>query len=158
MELEEKKKVIVELEDQMNKAGFVTRIEPIEELEMLRIIVDDLGQNQEGSVLMEMCFLPLKGEGIPDELSIFQIFTTIEKDIPKEKTPKILESLNKINLDCILGNFNIFEDEMQMYHKYVCIARGATMEKMLDTIQPAVNWIVSTIQEAYEELIGVCRE
>lgn len=158
MEAVQRAEVLVELEDQMNQAGFITRMEETEGLQMLRVVIDDLGSNGEGSVLMELCFLPLKGEGIPEDLSIFQIFTTIETDIQKDRMPDILAELNRLNLDCILGGFHIFEEEMQLYHKYICIARGRTQEEMLLSIQPAVNWIVSMIQECYEELTGVCRE
>lgn len=158
MGIEQKKEVLTELEDQMNAAGFLTRVEDIDGMEMLRVIMDELGDDEKGSVLIELCFLPLEGEGIPEDLSLFQIFTTIEKDIPKEKLENILNKLNKINLDCMLGGFHIFEEEMQLYHKYICIVRGSSMEDMMFSIQPAINWIVSTVQESYEELTGVCRE
>lgn len=158
MGIEQKKEVLTELEDQMNAAGFLTRVETIEDMEMLRVIMDELGDDEKGSVLMELCFLPLEGEGIPEDLSLFQIFTTIEKDIPRERLGNILDRLNKINLDCMLGGFHIFEEQMQLYHKYICIVRGSGMEDMMLSIQPAINWIVSTVQESYEELTGVCRE
>lgn len=158
MGIEQKKEVLTELEDQMNAAGFLTRVEDIDGMEMLRVIMDELGDDEKGSVLIELCFLPLEGEGIPEDLSLFQIFTTIEKDIPKEKLGNILNKLNKINLDCMLGGFHIFEEQMQLYHKYICIVRGSSMEDMMFSIQPAINWIVSTVQESYEELTGVCRE
>lgn len=158
MGIEQKKEVLTELEDQMNAAGFLTRVEDIDGMEMLRVIMDELGDDENGSVLIELCFLPLEGEGIPEDLSLFQIFTTIEKDIPKEKMGNILNKLNKINLDCMLGGFHIFEEQMQLYHKYICIVRGSSMEDMMFSIQPAINWIVSTVQESYEELTGVCRE
>lgn len=154
----ESKEVLVELEDQLNSAGYVTRVEDTDGLEMLRVVIDELGQDKNGSVLMELCFIPMEAEEIPEDLNIFQIFTTIEKDIPEEKLSGILAELNKINIDCILGGFQIFEEQMQLYHKYVCIARGTKAAELLNTIQPAMNWIVATIQEGYEELIGVCRQ
>ena len=154
---QEDNKVIQELQKQMEDCGYSTRMEDVDGLSMLRIILDELGESREGSVLMELCFLPLGAEGLPEDLRIFQVFTTIERNLQKDRMAEILEKLNPMNLECILGGFHIFEEEMQLYHKYVGVVRGTQADQMMSIIQPAVNWIASTIIDTYDELTGMCR-
>lgn len=156
MQMEENK-VMEELGRQMEEMGYEIRMEEVDGLHMLRVVLDELGAEGEGSVLMELCFLPLGADGLPDDLRIFQIFTTIERNLSKDKLKEILLKLNGWNLECILGGFHVYEEEMQLYHKYVGVIRGNEAEQMLSTIQPAVNWIASTIMDSYDELIKLCR-
>jgi hypothetical protein len=154
----EEKKVIDALESQMNEAGFESLFKEIDGLEVLRVLLDELGEDGKGSAIIEFCFLPFgeDKEGLPSDLRLFQTYTTIVGDIPEEKIPDILVKLNEVNIGCILGGFNIYLPERQMYHKYISVVRGNTAEEMLNVIQPAVNWIAATVIESYDEMVSVC--
>jgi hypothetical protein len=152
----EEKKVLETMESQMKEAGYQTQMMETDGVEELRVLLDELGNDGEGSVIMELCFFPIEDEEAPEDLRIFQIFTTIAGDIKQEKMPDILVKLNKTNLECVLGGYHIFEEEMQLYHRYVSVVRGDTSEQMLDIIQPALNWIVGTLLESYDELVSIC--
>ena len=74
-----------------------------------------------------------------------------------EKLPGLFAELNKINLESILGNYAVFPEGNQLYFRYVGVVRGNTKEVMMNTIQPALNWCVSTLDEDYDRLIALCR-
>lgn len=154
---EEQKKVMTELEDQMNTSGYRTRVEEEDGYAMLRILMDDMGTAKNGEVLMELCFLPVASQELPEDFSLFQIFTTIAGDIRKERMADVLAALNKTNLDCLLGGFHIFEEERQLYHRYVGVVRGKEKDAMLASIEPAVNWVAHAVDEVYDELTALCR-
>jgi hypothetical protein len=154
----EEMKVIRTLEEQMNEVGFESIIKEIDGLEVLRVLLDELGENGNGNEIIEFCFLPVGDDNgeLPTDLRLFQIYTTILGDIPEEKFSDILTKLNKKNLECVLGGFSIYEKEHQLYHKYISVVRGNTAEEMLDIIQPAVNWISATVVEMYDEMVSLC--
>ena len=116
-----------------------------------------MGEERTGSLLMELAFLPTEAADFPDDFSLFQIYATIETELPEEKLTGILMELNKVNLESILGNYAVFPDGNQLYFRHVGVVRGNTKEAMMDTIQPALNWCVSTLDEDYDRLIALCR-
>jgi hypothetical protein len=153
----EEKKVIETLEGQLNEIGFESVMKDIENLEVLRVLLDGIGESGEGEAIIEFCFLPLGNEGnLASDLRLFQIYTTLAGDIDEKKIPDILVKLNENNMQCLLGNFGIFEEERQMYHKYVSVVRGDTADEMLKVIQPAVNWVETTIVENFDEIVSLC--
>jgi hypothetical protein len=154
----EEKKVIELVEKQFNEGGYESVINETDGLEVLRVLLDELGEKGDESAIIEFCFMPLGDdrEGIPEDLRLFQIFTTLVGDIDEAKIPDILVKLNKANLECVLGSFNIFEEERQMYHRYISIVRGDTAEEMMKVIQPAVNWVGATVIENYDEMKSLC--
>jgi hypothetical protein len=154
----EEKKVIKELEGQLNEIGFESVVKNIEDLEVLRVLLDGIGESGEGEAIIEFCFLPLGNDdgNLPNDLRLFQIYTTLAGDIDEKKIPDILVKLNENNMQCLLGSFGIFEEERQMYHKYVSVVRGDTADEMLKVIQPAVNWVETTIVENFDEIVSLC--
>ena len=93
----------------------------------------------------------------PYDFTLFKIYATIETDLAEEKLPGLFAELNKINLESILGNYAVFPEGNQLYFRYVGVVRGNTKEVMMNTIQPALNWCVSTLDEDYDRLIALCR-
>jgi hypothetical protein len=154
----EEKKVIQKIESQMNEAGFESLFKEIDGLEVLRVLLDELGEKKNGTAIIEFCFLPFgeNTEGLPKDLRLFQTYTTIVGDIAQDKEQAVLTALNQVNLNCVLGSFHIFAPEHQMYHKYISVVRGETAEEMFDIISPAVNWIAATVMDAYDELVSLC--
>lgn len=147
------------LQKEMEENGYQTKLMQEEgSMDSIRILMDNMGSEQNGEVLMELSFLPFPANEPLEDLNLFQIFTTVETNIAKEKTDGILKELNRMNLECVLGSFHVFEEEMQVYHRYVSVTRGNSKEEILAILQPAINWISNSIDEYYDELIDICRK
>lgn len=149
--------VMKELKAQVEGWGASPEMRTEGDMEILRAELGGLGKEGSGSILLELAFLPTAQAEFPDDFSLFQIYATIELDIPEEKLPGLLKGINTINLESILGNYAVFPEGNQLYFRYVGVVRGNTKETMMVTIQPALNWCVSTLDEDYDQLIGLCR-
>jgi hypothetical protein len=154
----EEKKVIEELETQLTDLGFESIMKDIDGLEVLRVLLDEIGKSGEGEAIIEFCFLPLGDDDSSEstDLRLFQVYTTLAANIDEKKDADILVKINDANMECLLGNFGIYAEERQMYHKYVSVVRGDTAEEMLKVIQPAVNWIETNIAENFDEIVSLC--
>ncbi len=151
------KQVMEELQEQVKDWGVTPEMTVSDDMDILRAVLNGMGEERTGSLLMELAFLPTEAADFPDDFSLFQIYATIETELPEEKLTGILMELNKVNLESILGNYAVFPDGNQLYFRHVGVVRGNTKEAMMDTIQPALNWCVSTLDEDYDRLIALCR-
>ncbi len=148
------KQVMEELTGQIKEWGVTPEMTSSDDMDILRAVLNGMGK---GSLLLELAFLPTAEADFPDDFSLFQIYATIETDLAEEKLPGLFAELNKINLESILGNYAVFPEGNQLYFRYVGVVRGNTKEVMMNTIQPALNWCVSTLDEDYDRLIALCR-
>lgn len=151
------KQVMEELKEQVKGWGVSPEMTASDDMDILRAVLNGMGEERKGSLLLELAFLPTAEAEFPDDFSLFQIYATIETDLLEEKLPGILAKLNKINLESILGNYAVFPEGNQLYFRYVGVVRGKHKEAMMDIIQPALNWCVSTLDEDYDRLIALCR-
>ncbi len=151
------KQVMEELTGQVKEWGVSPEMTSSDDMDILRAVLNGMGEERKGSLLLELAFLPTAEADFPDDFSLFQIYATIETDLLDEKLPGLFAELNKINLESILGNYAVFPEGNQLYFRYVGVVRGNTKEVMMNTIQPALNWCVSTLDEDYDRLIALCR-
>ncbi len=151
------KQVMEELTGQIKEWGVTPEMTSSDDMDILRAVLNGMGEERKGSLLLELAFLPTAEADFPDDFSLFQIYATIETDLAEEKLPGLFAELNKINLESILGNYAVFPEGNQLYFRYVGVVRGNTKEVMMNTIQPALNWCVSTLDEDYDRLIALCR-
>lgn len=150
------KQVMDELREQVKNWGAAPEMTVSDDMNLLRVELGGMGEKRGGDILLELGFLPTNEAEFPDDFSLFQIYATIAVDIPEEALPDLFAALNKINLESILGNYAVFPERNQLYFRYVGIIRGNTKEAMMDTIQPALNWCVSTLDEDYDHLADLC--
>ena len=151
------KQVMEELTGQIKEWGVTPEMTSSDDMDILRAVLNGMGEERKGSLLLELAFLPTAEADFPDDFSLFQIYATIETDLAEEKLPGLFAELNKINLESILGNYAVFPEGNQLYFRYVGVVRGNTKEVMMNTIQPALNWCVSTLDEDYDRLIALRR-
>lgn len=149
--------VMADLEAQVKSWGAEPEMRAEGDMQILRAVLGGMGADRRGSLLLELAFLPTAEAQFPEDLSLFQIYATIATDIPQEDLPELLVELNKVNLESILGDYAVFPEGNQLYFRYVSVVRGTTKERMLETIQPALNWCLSALEEDYDRLIGLCR-
>ena len=155
------KKVLEEFNRQFNEAGFETRFKEEDDLYMLQAAVEQLGAAEEGAALMELCFVPISddeedAEEIGDVI-LFQIYTTFLLSVPAKKEKSILYGLNEVNMDCLLGAYGIFNEEKQIYHRYITVLNSGDFEQLKNEIGPALNFILAMIYEDYDRIQGLCK-
>ena len=88
---------------------------------------------------------------------LFQIYTTLLLNIPEKKEKSILTGLNEINMDCLLGAYGIFNEQKQVYHRYVTVLNSDDFDQLKGTIGPALNFIISMVDEDYDRIVKICK-
>lgn len=127
-------------------------------MSFVRAVLGGMGEEKDGSLLLELGFLPTAEADYPEDFSLFQIYATLATDLSEAAQPEILRQLNLINMETVLGNYGIYQDGGQLYFRHVGIVRGAEPKQMMETIQPAINWCVTTLDEDFDRLLSLCNK
>ena len=153
------KRLLEEFNRQFNEAGYETRFKEDEELYFLQAAIQGLGDDEEGNALMELCFVPIDEEGKEDigDVILFQIYTTFLLDIPEKKEKNVLVGLNELNMDSLLGAYGIFNEEKQVYHRYITVLNSPDFDQMKGEVGPALNYILSMVYDDFERIREICR-
>ena len=156
---EVQKKLLEEFNRQFNEAGYETRFKEDEDLYLLQAGLQELGADEKGDALMELCFVPVDDEGNEDvgDVVLFQIYTTLVLDVPEKKEKNILAGLNELNMDLLLGAYGIFSQEKQIYHRYITVLNSSDFDQLKGEVGPALNFILSMLYEDYDKIVKLCR-
>lgn len=94
--------------------GFEGHIEEVNGADTLRLLPENLGPNENVTVVMEIYKIPMKDV---EECGYYQFYTMLEKDLDKARYADILVELNELNLTAIIGSYGILTEEGILYHK-----------------------------------------
>ncbi len=152
------KKVLEEFDRQYKEAGYETQFREDEDLLILQAAVEGLGEEEKGAALMELCFVPLAEDDNKEvgDIILFQIYTTFLLKIPAKKEKAILSGLNDLNMDCVLGAYGIFNEEKQIYHRYITVLNSPDYDQLKAEIGPALNFILSMVYDDFDRLQALC--
>lgn len=153
------KQLLEEYDRQFKEAGYETRFKEDEGLYILQAAIVGLGDDESGNALMELCFVPIDEEGNEDigDTILFQIYTTFLIGIPEKKEKNVLVGLNELNMDCLLGAYGIFNEEKQIYHRYITVLNSPELDQLKGEVGPALNFILSMVYDDYDRIGKICR-
>ena len=127
--MKERQELMERLKDSLQKELVACEIREAEqkgEPEILRVLFDELGQDNEEGVLGEFYFLPpLSGE---DEVQLFSAVLTISDRIDKNKLPELFEMMSYINFRIPCGSFSIDREQEVIVYR-LTTPLSAEMEK-----------------------------
>ena len=153
------KQLLEEYDRQFHEAGYETRFKEDEGLYILQAAIQGLGEDEKGDALMELCFVPVDDEGKEDvgDVILFQIYTTFLIKIPEGKEKDILAGLNALSMDCLLGAYGIFDEQKQVYHRYITVLNSPDYDQLKGEVGPALNFILSMVYEDFDQITQICR-
>ncbi|MBO6138037.1 MAG: hypothetical protein J6O71_05430 [Lachnospiraceae bacterium] len=85
------------------------------EPEVLRVVLDELGQDSEDGALGELFFLPPGSE--EDEVQHFSAVLTITDDIDRSRLPELYEAMSHINYEIPCGSFCIDKEGENLVYR-----------------------------------------
>ncbi len=151
------KEVIDAIQIRMTELGYATRTKEDGDLTLLQIALEAVGHEDNGNALLEFCFLPIpEDDQLPADLHLFQIYTTLVPKVPAKNKNKVLQTINEVNMESVIGAYGIYEEQMQIYHRHVMVLRGNDHERLMENITPSLNWILYAIEEDYLTLTALC--
>lgn len=144
------KKILETLAEKIKTEGVETFVDDSDGTDTLRIAPDTIGPDDDGVIVMEICRIPV--EDVEDVY--IQLYTTVAKDIAKDKFADTLDKLNEINLRTLLGSYHILTEYGMMYHKYVLRLPRSSEEFLMENIFRAICDCVAIIDNDYPELLS----
>lgn len=114
----ERHDILQKICDEMNEELFAAKLyeeEGDNKLEILRILFDDIGFDNEDGVVGEFLFLPLVSE--EDEVQYFTAAMTIADVIPQENLSKLYEAIAVLNFYIPCGAFSIDKNKQVLAYK-----------------------------------------
>lgn len=156
---ETQKQLLEEYDRQFKEAGYETRFKEDDGLYLLQAGLVGLGEDEEGTALMELCFVPIDEEDNEDigDVILFQIYTTFLIGIPEEKKNNVLAGLNEMSMNCLLGSYGIFNVEKQIYHRYITVLNSPDIAQIKGEVGPALNFILSMVYDDFDRIKKLCK-
>lgn len=146
-------KVYQIIEEEMKNRGVESQIANSGEDLTLRIMPENMGPDEDGVVITEVCRVPVEDE----EYDYFQIYTTVAKEVGEEVYPRAMLKLNEINLSTLVGFFGILGSYGMVYHKHVAKIRTDSPEKMAKELFDMICDVYGVIDNDYADVFFAIR-
>ena len=157
-----REEVLKNIQKTMIEGAYETEYIDDEDGQSLMIMVDELGEEETGQVQVELSFEDnQEGAEEVDYMDCLTIFGTFDFDLDVNRIDEIYDEINKMNLATILGSFQVFKEEEELFFKYALFLSGDDGAKIADDIEVVLNWIFNMFDLTYdsmEKLAGVTDE
>jgi hypothetical protein len=122
--------------------------------EVVHAYFDNIG-DYEGAIMTEINFItPYKDR----DVEALQIFSTLAADVNDKLYPVIEEKINELNAMIIFGNFGLFPEGKQIFHRYVIPVQNGQSEFNSVNIKAAWEEIWSTLEYFLPYVLIVANE
>ncbi len=151
MDAEHKYRLLDLIKQKAQAAGYEVIVLMDGEQRIYRMLLDELGGDENGAAVLEMNFVDDGGMGLDGVTGILQFFVTFDCKVDRDKSSKLLDALNKINLVPTFGAFALYADEWQLYYRYTQLVK-ADGEDIPDEVMRVLNWIMAFVNHAYDNI------
>lgn len=101
----------------------------------IKLTLPGLGANGDKTAFIETSEIPMEEV---EDYKYFYFFSILAVELPEEKHANILNALNNINLETLIGNFGLIAEEGVVYHKYVAKINVTDEAKAADDLYSAL--------------------
>ncbi len=152
--LAERHELLERLRDSLQEELLVAELEEAENEnspEVLRVVFDEIGQDNEEGALGEFFFMPPLSE--EDTVQLFSAVITIGDSVDKERLPELFKIMSFINFRIPCGGFCIDEEgEFMLYRLTVPLPAGLGKDQLYDEMNIVLtNALVSA--DMYMDLL-----
>ena len=127
------------LRDRLTEDSIELSYDNIDGIPTLRLVLDSMGQDESGIAILELSAIPLEDE---EKYGYFHFMSVVANKLEAAQIPGTLKNLNRINLEVLLGSFQIIEETGTLVHKYVL---KTVNEKPEDTAEDLYNCLVDIV-------------
>ncbi len=125
----------------------------IDDIPTLRLILDSMGVDEDGIVVVELSEIPME-EGTEDGYSYYHYLTVLANKLEEGQTATTLVNLNRINVETLLGSYQIVEDAGTVTHKYVLRSAVKEDAQMAEDLYNCLVDIVAIVNNDYDRVLA----
>lgn len=142
------KKLFERLGRELEKNGVEWTIDESKGDAALRLLIEGIGPDEDGTILMEISKVPVENT----DAGYYYYHTNVAMDIDAQTIPAVLTKLNEINLRTVVGNFAILSEERVMYHKYVLRTPVMDEEALYKLLDDTLVDVIATVDNEFVDL------
>lgn len=116
----------------------------------VRLTLDSIGEKEEGVVLLEMMKIDIEGM---EDYSFYNFFTVLAVNADENKAPAVLDNLNNLNKETLLGNYGLVKEEGIIYHKYIAKVPNLPSDEGVGYLYSSLVDILAVIDNDYNRAI-----
>ena len=149
--------ILDNIKAEFEQYGYDTLFATEDDTQILKVLVDRLGSDESGNVILEMYFVNEEGMDKLKDVSFLQIFATYDCNVSSEMYAETAKVLCELNFITALGAFALYEEQMQLFYKYTYVFNGTDPDILTGNINVVLNWIMGMLEDTYDkicELIG----
>lgn len=149
--------ILDNIKAEFEQYGYDTLFATEDDTQILKVLVDRLGSDESGNVILEMYFVNEEGMDKLQDVSFLQIFATYDCNVNSEMYSETAKALCELNFITALGAFALYEEQMQLFYKYTYVLNGTDPDILTGNINVVLNWIMGMLEDTYDkicELIG----
>lgn len=143
-------KILEKLVEKLNEESIVASFENTDE-PSVNINFDSLGESENGVIVMTITKVPM--EEIED-YSYYNIFSVIAVNVENEGMSTVLENVNELNMECLLGNYGIVISDGILYHKHVVKVANTDDDNMIKELYDGLVDVIAIIDNDFDAAIG----
>ena len=147
--------VLHNIKTEFEQYGYDTFLTKEENTTILKVLVDKLGEEEAGAVILELFFINEDGMEQLEDTNFLQIFITYDRNVEKTAYDDVIKALNALNFITAMGAFSVYEEQMQMFYKYTCMLTGTEAEELTGNLNVVLNWVLGMLEDTYDQMCGL---
>lgn len=114
----------------------------------------DVGKEDPEPVVTDIAVFSME-----DGAQLLHIYTEIAYEVDESAASKLLEAVNRQNVQALLGTFGYAREEAQLFHRYtMLVEEPEDMEAFVAQVVRILDLSLGGIGLCYEELYGIAKE
>ena len=150
--------VLHNIKTEFEQYGYDTFFTKEENTTILKVLVDKLGEEEAGSVILELFFMNEDGMEKLEDVNFLQIFATYDRNVEKTAYDDVIKALNALNFIAAIGAFSVYEEQMQLFYKYTCMLTGTEAEELTGNLNVVLNWVLGMLEDTYDKMCELLTE
>lgn len=147
--------VLHNIKTEFEQYGYDTFLTREENTAVLKVLVDKLGKEEAGAVILEMFFINEDGMEKLEDTNFLQIFVTYDRTVDRAVYDDVIKAVNALNFITAMGAFSVYEEQMQLFYKYTCMLTGTEAEELTGNLNVVLNWVLGMLEDTYDQICGL---
>lgn len=143
------------LRDRLMRDSMELSYDRIEEIPTLRMVLDGIGEEEGGLVVLELSLIPMEENG---STGYYHFMTVLASKLEASQIPSTLVSLNEINAETLIGSYQVISEAGTVVHKYVLRTEESSEEQTAEELYNCLVDVVAVINNDYDRVLGSIEE
>lgn len=139
------------LRDRLMEDSLELSYDNIDGIATLRMVLDSIGADEDGIVVLELSEIPLDGT---DDYGYYHFMSVLANKLEDSQIPTTLTNLNQINMETLIGSYGIVAEAGTVVHKYVLRTAAKDAKATEEDLYNCLVDVVAIINNDYDRVLA----